>query len=124
MKMDYSQIFLLIAIGLVAGIFGGMFGLGGGVIVIPSLVFFMGYSQHQAQGTNLAFMLAPIGILATWNYYKSGYVNVKYAIILALAFFVGAYLGSIWSLHIPDNLLKKIFGGVVIVIGIKMILGK
>jgi len=124
MKMGATEIITLILIGLIAGIFGGMFGLGGGVIVIPALVLFMGFTQHQAQGTNLAFMLAPIGILAVMNYYKSGYINVKYAIILALAFFVGAYLGSIWSIKIPDTILKRIFGGVVIIIGIKMILGK
>lgn len=124
MKMGLTEFIALIFIGLIAGIFGGMFGLGGGVIVIPALVMFMGFTQHQAQGTNLAFMLAPIGLLAVVNYYKEGYVNFKYAIILALAFFVGAYLGSLWSVQIPDNILKRVFGGVVILIGLKMILGK
>ena len=124
MKMGLTEFFALILIGLIAGIFGGMFGLGGGVVVIPALVMYMGFSQHQAQGTNLAFMLAPIGLLAVMNYYKDGYVNIKYAVILAFAFFIGAYLGSLWSVQIPDNILKKVFGGVVIIIGLKMILGK
>jgi len=124
MKMDWNELIILIVIGLIAGIFGGMFGLGGGVVVIPALVLFMGFSQHQAQGTNLAFMLAPIGLLAVINYYKAGYINVKYAVILAIAFFIGAYFGSIWSISIPGNILKKIFGVVIILTGLKMILGK
>ena len=124
MKMGWIELISLLFIGLLAGIFGGMFGLGGGVIVIPALVMFMGFTQHQAQGTNVAFMLAPIGLLAVMNYYKNGYVNFKYAIVLAIAFFIGAYLGSLWTMQIPDNILKKVFGGVVILIGLKMILGK
>jgi len=124
MKMGATEIIVLIVIGLIAGITGGMFGLGGGLIVIPALVFFMGLTQHEAEGTNLAFMLAPVGLLATINYYKSGFVNIKYAVIIALAFVIGAYFGSIWALHLPANILKKAFGVMIILIGIKMIFGK
>ncbi|OFX35875.1 MAG: permease [Bacteroidetes bacterium GWA2_32_17] len=122
--MGATEIIVLIVIGLIAGITGGMFGLGGGLIVIPALVFFMGLTQHEAEGTNLAFMLAPVGLLATINYYKSGFVNIKYAVIIALAFVIGAYFGSIWALHLPANILKKAFGVMIILIGIKMIFGK
>ncbi len=124
MKMGATEIIMLILIGIIAGIFGGMFGIGGGIIVIPALVFFMGFTQHEAEGTNLAFMLAPVGLLAVINYYKNGYVNIKYAVIIALAFVIGAYFGSIWALHLPANILKKAFGVMIILIGIKMILGK
>lgn len=124
MKMGATEIITLVLIGLIAGIFGGMFGIGGGIIVIPALVFFMGLNQHEAEGTNLAFMLAPVGLLAVINYYKSGYINTKYALIIALAFIVGAYFGSLWALHLPANILKKAFGIMIIIIGVKMILGK
>ena len=123
-RIIITSIIVLIVIGLIAGITGGMFGLGGGLIVIPALVFFMGLTQHEAEGTNLAFMLAPVGLLATINYYKSGFVNIKYAVIIALAFVIGAYFGSIWALHLPANILKKAFGVMIILIGIKMIFGK
>lgn len=124
MGFTFNQLIVLLATGLIAGMFSGMFGLGGGLIVIPSMVFLLGMTQHQAQGTNLAFMLAPVGLLAVLNYHKSGYINYKYAIIIAITFFIGAYLGSLWSVHIPSNILKRVFGVVVILIGIKMIFGK
>ena len=121
--MNISEIVLLVIIGLTAGVIGGFLGLGGGIIVIPALVFFMGFSQHMAQGTNLAFMLAPIGIFAVINYYRGGYVNVKYAVILGLTFAVGAYVGSKFSLSVPDHILKKAFGAMMILLGLKMFLG-
>jgi hypothetical protein len=124
MKMGINEIIILVIIGLVAGVFGGMFGIGGGLIVIPALVFFMGLTQHQAEGTNLAFMLAPVGLLAVFNYYKSGYVNIKFALIIAIAFVIGAYFGSIWSLQIPAPVLKRVFGVFIVLVGIKMIFGK
>ncbi|PKP18695.1 MAG: permease [Bacteroidetes bacterium HGW-Bacteroidetes-21] len=122
--METNQLLILAIIGLVAGVFGGALGLGGGLIVIPSLVYFMGMSQHNAQGTNLAFMLAPIGILAVVNYYNKGFVNVKYAAILAVMFFIGAYIGARYAMNIPDKTLKIIFGVVLILVGVKMITGK
>jgi hypothetical protein len=124
MGMTLYELIVLLVIGLVAGVFGGMFGIGGGLIVIPALVFFMGLTQHQAEGTNLAFMLAPVGFLAVMNYYKSGYVNIKYAVIIAIAFFIGAYFGSVFSMHLSSAVLKKAFGVLIILVGIKMLLGK
>jgi uncharacterized protein len=124
MGITMYQLIILILIGLIAGIFGGMFGIGGGIIVIPALVFFMGLTQHQAEGTNLAFMLAPVGLLAVINYYKSGYVNVKYSLIIAAAFVIGAYFGSVWAIKLEPTILKKAFGVFIILIGIKMLIGK
>ncbi|MGQ9846348.1 MAG: TSUP family transporter [Bacteroidales bacterium] len=118
------EIGILLTIGLVAGILGGMLGVGGGIIVIPSLMFFLGLNQKEANATSLAFMLAPTGLLAFLNYYKAGLVNIKYAVILAVAFFIGAYFGSSWAIKMPVDSLKKIFGILLIVTGLKLILGK
>lgn len=122
--MDIQTIILLVLIGLLAGFTGGIAGVGGGIIVIPALVLVMGMSQYSAQGTNLAMMIPPIGILAAWNYYKQGYVNVKFALILAVSFIVGGYLGSKVAVHLPQDTLRRIFGVLVLVIAIKMILNK
>jgi uncharacterized protein len=122
--MGLSTILLLIAIGLVAGIFSGMIGLGGALIIIPALVLLIGMSQHQAQGTSLAVMLPPIGILAAYNYYKAGHLNLKFAMIIAAAFILGAYFGSGIALNIPVNTLKRAFGVIISLIGLYMIFGK
>jgi uncharacterized protein len=105
--MTLSTLLLLIAIGLIAGMFSGMIGLGGAIVIIPALVLIIGMSQHQAQGTSLAVMLPPIGILAAYNYYKAGHLNLKFAMIIAGAFIIGAYLGSGIALQIPVNTLRK-----------------
>lgn len=122
--MSVTQIILLAVIGLIAGIFSGSLGVGGAIIVIPALVFFLALSQHQAQGTSLAFMIPPVTLLAVINYWKQGYVNWKFAIILALMFFIGAYIGSTISVSIPEKVLKKIFGALLFFVAIKMIISK
>lgn len=122
--MNATQVLLLLLIGLLGGILAGTLGVGGGLIIVPSLVFIMGMTQHQSQGTSLTMMLAPIGLLGAWNYFREGYVNIRYAVILALAFVIGAFLGSVISIHITGSTLRKIFGILMLVAGIKMILGK
>ena len=122
--MTIYQILILIIIGLLAGFLSGTMGVGGGLVIVPSLVFILGMSQHQAQGTSLAMMLAPIGIMAVYNYFREGYVNIKYAIILALAFILGAWLGSLFSVNLSGSTLKKIFGVLMFIVGLKMIIGK
>ncbi len=122
--MSLSTLLLLIIIGLAAGIIGGLVGVGGAVIIIPALVFILGMNQYQAQGTSLAVLLPPIGLFAVINYYKAGQVNLKYAIIIGLAFIIGAYLGSSVALNLPVNILKRIFGGVLALVATYMILGK
>jgi hypothetical protein len=118
------EIGILLVIGFVTGILGGMMGIGGGLVVIPALMFFVGLTQKEANATSLAFMLAPVGLLAVLNYYKAGYVNIKYAVILAIAFFIGAYFGSAWAIKMPVETLKRAFGILLIAVGIKYILGK
>lgn len=116
--------FLILLIGIVAGIFSGFIGIGGGLIIVPCLVYFFSMNQHQAQGTSLAMMLPPIGILAVYNYYKSGNVDFRVAGILCLSFIAGSFFGSKIAIALPAETVKRIFGAVIILLGIKMILGK
>ena len=122
--MSTSMLLLLIAIGIVTGAMAGMLGIGGAIIMIPALVFFMGFSQQMAQGTSLAVMLPPIGILAAYNYYKAGQVNIKYALILAACFLIGSYFGSKLALNIPQASLKKIFGFLLLLVAARMLIWK
>lgn len=123
-NMDAYTLVVLILIGLGAGILGGMVGLGGGLIMIPALIMILGFSPKEAQGTSVAVMLPPIGILAAMNYYKAGYVNMKYAIIIAMAFIIGGYFGSKWAIALPDVIVKRVFAGFMIITAIKMVVGK
>jgi uncharacterized protein len=120
--MNLQEFIILALIGLAAGVFGGMVGLGGGVIMIPAMIYFLGMNQISAQGTSLAVMLPPVGILAAMNYYKSGQINLKYALIIAIAFTIGGYFGSKIALNIPVATVKKIFGFALIAIALRMII--
>ena len=122
--MPTSMILILIGIGILTGIMAGMLGIGGAIIMIPALVFLLGISQHTAQGTSLAVMLPPIGIIAAYNYYKAGQVNIKFAVILAVFFLFGSYFGSKLALNIPQAVLKKIFGVLLLLVAAKMLLSK
>ena len=120
--MSITTLIFLVLIGFGAGILSGMIGIGGGLIIVPSLVYLMTMNQFEAQGTSIAAMLPPIGILAAFNYYKADAINMKYAIIIGLTFVVGGYLGSKLTLNfISESMLKKIFGIVMLAGGIKMI---
>jgi len=122
--MSVSMLIMLLVIGVVTGIMAGMLGIGGAIIMIPAMVFFLGFSQQMAQGTSLAVMLPPIGIFAAYNYWKAGQVNIKFALILAVAFIVGSYFGSKFALNIPQNILKKIFGILLLLVAAKMLFSK
>jgi uncharacterized protein len=122
--MSLSEITALVLIGLSAGVVSGMLGVGGAIIIVPALVFFFGMTQHQAQGTSLAVLLFPVGLLAFWNYYKQGYVNFKLALIVMLAFFVGGYLGSVAAVNLPEKPLRIGFGILIVILGIRMIFSK
>ena len=119
--MSVNEILILVAIGILAGFISGSLGVGGGIIIVPGLVFFLGLTQHQAQGVSLGMMIAPIGLLAFINYYKAGHINLKYSILLLALFFVGSYLGSLMAVQLPAATLKKIFGALMLVAGIRMI---
>jgi len=122
--MNTTTLILLILTGLVTGAFSGLMGLGGGLILIPALVFIFGFSQHMANGTSLAVMLPPIGLFAAWNYFKAGQVNLKYAIILAVTFMIGSYFTSKIAVHVPENLLRKIFSVFLFLVAIRMFFAK
>ena len=124
MKMSTSVLLLLIVIGIITGFMAGMLGIGGAIIMIPALVFLLGLTQQAAQGTSLAVMLPPIGILAAYNYYKAGQVNIKFALILAATFIVGSYFGSKLAVNIPQPVLKKIFGVLLLLVAAKMLFSK
>ncbi|WP_074410136.1 MULTISPECIES: sulfite exporter TauE/SafE family protein [Aquimarina] len=122
--MNTSVLISLILIGLLAGFFSGTLGIGGSVIMIPLLILWVNFSQHEAQGTSLAVLAVPVTLLAAYNYYQEGFVNWKYAIIIAVTFIIGGYLGSKLAISINQALLKKIFGGVLLLVALKMIMGK
>jgi len=123
-NMSVSMLLILLVIGALTGVMAGMLGIGGAIIMIPALVFFMGFSQQMAQGTSLAVMLPPIGIFAAYNYWKAGQANIKFALILAAAFIIGSYFGSKLALNIPQPVLKKIFGILLLLVAAKMLLSK
>ena len=108
--MDIQTLLLLLCIGLLAGIASGFVGIGGGIIIVPALVFGLGLNQHMAQGTSLAMMIPPIGILAVMSYYKAGQIQLEYAGILALTFVLGAWMGSKWALRTNPSVVRLIFG--------------
>ena len=118
------NIILYIIVGLVAGTLSGMLGIGGGIVMVPALVFLFNLSQHQAQGTTLALMVPPIGLLAAWTYYKAGYVDWKIAGFICIGFFIGGLIGAKSVVHLPEALLRKIFGVVFLLVSLKMILTK
>ena len=121
MKMSIVTILGLLLLGLVAGLMSSMVGIGGGVIIVPALVMMFAMSQKMAQGTSLAMLLPPIGVLAVVNYYKAGYVDFKISAILIVAFVAGSYFGSKWALNLPETTLKRIFGVFLMILAIKFL---
>jgi len=119
--MSAQTIVLLIIVGLLAGMLSGLVGLGGGVIIVPALVFFLGFSQHQAQGTSLGILLLPAGIFAVLNYYQKGYIDIKVVLLLFVGFLVGGWLGSKLSLSLPEAMLKKVFAVALVLIAAKVL---
>ena len=119
--MTTQTVFILLAVGLLAGMLSGLVGVGGGIIIVPALIYVVGFSQHQAQGTSLGLLLLPVGILAVSGYYKKGYIDLKVVLVMALAFTIGGWLGTKLSLSIPDAALKKIFAFVLVGVAAKML---
>ena len=120
--MSSSTIIILALIGLSAGILSGFIGIGGGIIIVPALVYILGFPQLLAQGTSIAILLPPIGILAAYNYYKEGNMNLYYAAIIAGTFILGGYFGSKLAFLVNENVLKISFGIIMVLISFKMIM--
>jgi len=123
-KMNLTHILLYVLLGLIAGAFSGLIGVGGGVIIVPALVFLFGLSQHAAQGTTLALLVPPIGLLAAWTYYQEGYVDIHIAALICLGFLVGGLLGAKFANHLSNLALERVFGVAMLLISLKMIFGK
>ncbi len=119
--MNAETLMILVAIGFMAGVLSGLVGVGGGIIIVPALVFFLGFSQQEAQGTSLGLLLLPVGILAVLNYYNKGYIDVKVVGIMCLAFVVGGWVGSKVALQLSEEVVKKIFAVVLIYTAFKML---
>ncbi len=122
--MEIQNFILLCLTGILAGVIAGGMGVGGGILIVPVLVFLFGMTQHEAQGTSLAVLLPPVSILALISYHKKGFVNYKFAAILIVTFIIGSYLGGLFAVHLPEKELKRIFGVLLLLAGIKMIFEK
>ena len=121
--MPETPVLLLVVIGLLAGLLSGMFGIGGGVVIVPALVYVAGFRQHMATGTSLAVLLPPIGIAAAYEYHRHGHVNVRAAAVIAAAVFVGGWLGAVVANRMPGPQLRLAFGVFVVGLGIYLIVG-
>ncbi|MEW6652870.1 MAG: sulfite exporter TauE/SafE family protein [Bacteroidota bacterium] len=119
-----NEILILLIIGFTAGLLSGMVGVGGGIIVIPMLVAFLGFTQKEAQGTSLGLLLLPIGIFAVMNYYKAGYISIKAIGIMTITFVIGSYLSSKAAVGLPDHLIKKVFAVFLLLVALKLFFGK
>ena len=120
--MTLQTILVLVLIGLFAGILSGFVGVGGGIIIVPALVFFLGLTQHQAQGTSLFVLAMPVVIFAVLNYWKSDNVNWKFGLIIASTFVIGAFLGSKLSLKLSPGMVKLVFGILLAYVSIRLII--
>ena len=119
--MDLQTILILILIGIAAGMLSGLVGVGGGIIIVPALVFFLGFSQKMAQGTSLGILLLPVGILGVLQFYKQGYINLNVVWIISAAFLFGSYFGSRIALSLPQETVNKIFAILMILIAVKLL---
>lgn len=119
--MDMQFILIVVLIGIAAGTLSGLVGVGGGLIIVPGLIYFLGFSQHSAQGTSLGLILLPVGILGVLQYYKQGNVDIKVVWLLAVGFLLGSYFGSKVALNLSQDTVKKIFASLMILIAFKML---
>lgn len=124
MKRTMNEIIILLIIGLVSGYLSGLIGIGGGIVIVPALVYFVAMNQKTAQGTTLFMFMIPVGILGVYNYYKAGNVDYKTALIMAATFVFGSYLGSKTAIAVDTKIVKQIFGAAIVLIGIKMLWNK
>lgn len=121
--MPNPSAFLLIVIGVAAGVLSGIFGIGGGVIIVPALIYLAKFTQHQATGTSLAILLPPVGVAAAYEYYRHGNVNFRAALIVAVALIAGGWVGAIVANRTSGPYLRLAFGAFVVSLGIYLIYG-
>jgi hypothetical protein len=121
MDFSVSQLFILVVVGLLAGALSGFVGVGGGIIIVPAMIYFMNMNQIQAQGVSLALLLLPVGILGVMNYYKAGHIQFNYVLILAVGFIIGTYFGSKFALRLPEYKIKFAFALIMLFVGVQML---
>jgi uncharacterized membrane protein YfcA len=119
--MQTQTILILLLIGVIAGVLSGLVGVGGGIVIVPALVFFLGFSQKMAQGTSIGILLLPVGILGVLQFYKAGYIDMKSVWLVSLGFLVGGYFGSKIALSLPQDTLKKIFAIILLLVSLKIL---
>ncbi|HNX51448.1 MAG TPA: sulfite exporter TauE/SafE family protein [Thermoanaerobaculaceae bacterium] len=117
------SVLILAAIGLIGGVFAGFFGVGGGIVIVPALIYWAGFSQHKATGTSLAVLLPPIGLAAAIEYYRHGNVDIRAAVVLAVTMFAGSWFGAYFANRVPGPQLRLAFGVFVFGLGIYLIFG-
>ncbi|MDI9310608.1 MAG: sulfite exporter TauE/SafE family protein [Limnohabitans sp.] len=122
--MSTDIILLLALIGILAGLLSGLVGVGGGIVMVPLMIYLLGFSQHQAQGTSLTVLVVPVTALAVYNYYKEGYINWKFAATIAIFFVIGSYFGSKLAVNLDQKMLKKIFAFILLFAAGKILLEK
>jgi len=122
--MEINTVLILLAVGLLAGFLSGLIGIGGGIVIVPILVYMLNMNQKMAQGTTLFMFLFPVGILGVYNYHKAGLIDYKTAAVMAITFIVGSYLGGRTVVAIDAKIVKQIFGAIIILIGFRMLLNK
>ena len=115
---------LFVILGIVAGTFSGLIGIGGGLVIVPVLVLLFGFSQHEAQGTTLALMVPPIGLPAAWIYYKSGHVNFEVALLICVGFFLGGLAGAKAATALSNVVLERLFGLAMLLVSLKLLLAR
>jgi uncharacterized membrane protein YfcA len=120
--MAIMQTLALLALGLVAGIFSGMFGIGGGLIIVPALIFFFGMKDLDALGTSLAALIPPVGLLGAAQYYRTGHMQMKYAALIAIGLFVGAYFGARIIIGLPPTTIRRLYAGFLLVVAARMLI--
>ena len=113
-----------LVLGLFVGTLSGTIGIGGGVLITPALIYIFGFSQHQAQGTTLALLVPPIGLLGALTYYRQGYVDIQVALLVCLGFLVGGLMGAMVAMQVPALLLRRIFGTAMMLVSLKMMFSK
>jgi uncharacterized membrane protein YfcA len=121
--MDFSvtQLLILVLVGLFAGALSGFVGVGGGIIIVPAMIYFMNMNQMQAQGVSLALLMLPVGILGVMNYYKAGHIQFNYVLIIALGFVLGNYFGSKYAMRVPEHKIKFLFALLMLYVGFQML---
>jgi uncharacterized membrane protein YfcA len=121
MDFSVSQLLILVLIGLLAGALSGFVGVGGGIIIVPAMIYFMHMNQMQAQGVSLALLMLPVGVLGVMNYYKAGHIQFNYVLIMAVGFVLGNYFGSKYAMRVPEHKIKFLFSLLMLYVAVQML---